>query len=142
MKRAVGWIWVCALVGLMCVGCKEKTAAATLANYDATLHKQIRKIVDDDEKRDKLEFLHAESKLRQLDLAMIFTEAGVKLRNNPGITREEATLVLRESAEKRAKTLRDMATIRLEMRTLVSEDEWRQLYNGNSVTADTGKKED
>ncbi len=113
----------------------------TLADYDAALHKRIRKVIDDDEKRDKLELLHAQSRLRQMDLALIFAESGVKLRNAPDMTREEATALLKESAEKRAKTLRDVATIRLEMRTLVSEEEWSQLYQGNPAIAAPIEKE-
>ena len=141
MKRAAGFIGMCVVAALACIACKEKTATSTLADYDAALHKRIRKIIDDDEKRDKLELLHAQSKLRQLDLAMIFAESGVKMRGNPEMTREDADILLKEAAEKRAKTLRDVATIRLEMRTLVTENEWRQLYENNPATADASKKE-
>lgn len=125
----------CALMMLfLCAvpsACKEKSAGSTLADYDAALHKRIRKLVDDDEKRDKLELLHAQARLRQMDLAMIYVEEGVKFRNAPDMSREDAALLLEETAEKRAKTLRDIATVRLEMRTLLSEAEWNQLYEGN-----------
>ena len=131
MRRPIRCVLMMLFLCAVPSACKEKTAGSTLSDYDAAIHKRIRKMVDDDEKRDKLELLHAQVRLRRMDLAMIYVEEGIKFRNAPDMSREDAALLLEETAEKRAKTLRDVSTVRLEMRTLLSEAEWNQLYEGS-----------
>jgi hypothetical protein len=142
MKRAIS----AACIGVMCClavsSCKkEKTGGTTMSDYDANLHKRIKKVIDDDDKRDQLEMLHAQSKLKEIDLFLIFTESGVQMRGKPDMTREEAGILLNEAAEKRAKAFRDIASIRLAMRKIVSEDEWRQIYGEDSASSSPAKKE-
>jgi hypothetical protein len=122
-----GCIGALCCLALLCCN-KDKTAATTLADSNAALSKRIGKTIDDDEKKEKLEMLHAESKLRQLDLALIFAESGMQMRNKSNLTREEAESILKDSADKRAKTFQDVAKIRLEMRALVTEDEWNKIF--------------
>jgi hypothetical protein len=86
-----------ACIGVMCClavsSCKkEKTGGTTMSDYDANLHKRMKKVIDDDDKRDKMEMMHAESKLEEIDLFLIFTQSGAQMRSKPDMTREEADI--------------------------------------------------
>jgi gamma-glutamylcysteine synthetase len=120
------------LVAACCLsvaGCKKSaTAQTTLDDYNAAVYKGIRKHIKDKDRRNKLKALHAKAFMQQVDTALIFAAAGIKMRANPNLTREEAQAIIEESKQQRLLALKELSATKREMRSLVSAEEWNEIF--------------
>lgn len=142
MKRNNIFLWALVVFSFAVVSCKkQQTGVDTMADNESMVYKRIRKTIDDDEKRNALLALEAEVQLRQLDISFIYAEAGVKVRQQQNLTTEVAQNILTEAAEKRAKTFQDVAALRMQMRAMLTEDEWNKIYAESSAAAGSSTEE-
>jgi hypothetical protein len=131
MKRAVSMALVIVCCGLAISACKKKgpkTATAQMAADTTALRKQVKKVVKNKVRREKVMLLVGDIDRTRGQLTLAFFDMQKKIRKDPHIPRADLEALIAEFVVVRVDAMKALANARFEMRQHITEKEWKKLF--------------
>lgn len=136
MKRQSGialCIALSASVAITAGSCKSKkpkpqTTSADVSGASSELRELVKDNVEDEVKREKLFYLLDEADRSTTDFKQAFLDTRLIWENDPQVSREDAEKAWADYALTRIGFIRNIVKLRLEMRSLVTEEEWNKIF--------------
>jgi hypothetical protein len=127
---------------LFAAGCNKnkkepETATAVVATETGDVKKRIKDNIEDKARQKKLILIVDESNRCMLNISKSLMENRKTIDQDLDITAEESEVVLKKIEAVREECIRKIVAGRLELRTLVSADEWNRIFTNSEFKQNT-----
>ena len=122
-----------------CKKSKEPTVTGKVMDRFDAMEEVIDDTVKEKQKKALLLILHGENRLAFLQLKARWMELTSAVRNNPNLTREAVEQRLERFYARRAEVLTEVARNRMQMRGLVTRDQWDRICGASEAGVSGGE---
>ena len=132
-EQLVVVVLLCMVLGMVfvpgCGGKQPKDANTVVANRIVTIEDRIEDHIDDEQLQAHLLLLVLENKFNYFKIQRNFMNLQRELRDHPEYTRPQMEEQLSQARQKRQVIFYEVAATRMEMRRLLSEEQWNLIFH-------------